>query len=152
MTRNRLAMLFKFIPTALIAGALLAFAAGGCGDNSAGPAKLVPLTLKTAGTGAPQAAGSRARGVSTAGALIGENGDTIPVTFTSAYLVVRDVRFKLSDDGSTDSSDIDDDDGDPSDTTGVCENDTTGVGEHEDDDDAEDDDGEHDDAVMIRFN
>jgi hypothetical protein len=117
----------------------------GCGNNNtAAPAKMVPLTLKASGTGAPAAGAHGARGISASGALISQDGDTIPVTFTSAYLVVRDVRFKISDDGSTDSTDIED--GGESDSTGAGETDSTDVG---DDDHG---DGDHDSAGMVRFN
>jgi hypothetical protein len=128
---GRLAVSLLLIPLALIS-------IQGCGgSNTTGPARLVPLTLKAAGTGAP---GTGARAAALAGTfepMLTATGDTIPVTFTSAYLVVRDVRFKIADGGPTDTTGM----GDESDTTGVGETDST-------DDDA----GEPDSAGMIRFN
>lgn len=120
---------------------LVALFAFGCGSSgtATGPGKLVPLTLKAAVAGAPGVGVHAGR----AGAIVTATGDTIPVTFTSAYLVVRDVRFKVADSGESDSTEMGG--GGEGDSTGSGEHDSTGVG---------DDDGEdgHDAAGMIRFN
>jgi hypothetical protein len=138
-------LLASRIPLLTVVLSLAAFGlvVGGCGDSGGtGPAKLVPLTIQAGGTGA-QAAGARVRGISPAGVLIAENGDTIPVTFTSAWLVTRDVRFKLSDDGSMDTT------GGEWDSTGTGETDSTGTGECDSTGVGEDDD--HESAGMIIF-
>jgi len=140
MNRNRLTPTARPLAAALFIAAAAALAIAGCGGStSTGPSKLVPLTLRASGSPALAMGGHSVRGVSPAGTLISESGDTIPVTFTSAYLVIRDVRFKTSDDGSTDSTGV----GDASDSTGAGETDSTDVGDG--------DDGEHD-AGMVRFN
>jgi hypothetical protein len=115
-------------PAALVLAWTLGLA--GCGGNSpSGPARYVPVTLKAMGVGGTHAsvsAAGRLRGISEMAGVV--DGDTIPVTFTKAYLVVRDVRFKIAggdDDadstggGEMDSTDVDDD----NDSTGVDEDD-----------------------------
>lgn len=100
----------------LLCLALLALAAG-CGkDNVSGPNQ-VPLTLRAMGSGSvskstAMAAGWR-DGIQYSAAA---QADTVPVTFTRALLVVRDVQFVLNED-EEDSLDIDDD------STGVHEDD-----------------------------
>lgn len=81
---------------ALLAGVTLLFAAAGCGTSkpTAPKQNLVPLTLaaQASGTGsfrAPAPAGTAALGAA--------ETDTFDVTLSKAYLVVRDVRFILSD-------------------------------------------------------
>ncbi len=99
-------------------GALLALIAiTGCGGNGAtSPVKPVPLTLQAVPVGgATQRFASSALGAASA-------TDTIPVTFTQALLVIRDVRFVLQGD----------DEGDDTDTLGTAE-DTLGVGEDDGD-------------------
>jgi len=121
-------------PKAFLAGAILLAAAAGCSTNKVtGPAKPVPLTIQGMGVGGTNRAGSPSAALaggtsSRAGAV----DDPLPVTFTKAFLVVRDVRFKLTEGAETDSTDESGDLGDaddPSDSTGV----------HERDDDAEGD-------------
>ena len=124
--------------TALCLAAIL-FGAGCGSDNGSAPVRYVPVTLKAMGVG-----GSHA-GVSGAAALRGGSelaaavdGDTIPVTFTKAYLVVRDIRLIISGEESDSTG------GGENDSTEFDDNDSTGVG------DGDDDDGEHE-AGQIRF-
>ncbi len=99
--------LYGKFPTALI---LVALSAAGCGQkNVSGPVKLVPVTLESRSLGA---AGQGAPATGTFHLATAAEGDTIPVTFTEALLVVRDVRFKVSDDGEADSLDAEPDQGD----------------------------------------
>ena len=114
----------------------LALGAWGCGSGgkTTAPPKLVPLTLSAQGVGGAAqrfAAASLTSGVAAT--------DTIPVTFTQALLVVRDVRFVLPDEFI----------GDDHDTTGMGESDTTGVGET-DSTGVHEDDGEGD-GGQVRF-
>jgi len=93
MTKNRLRPIpiSPTLPTA--AGAiLLAIAFAGCGGHTTAPVKPVPLTLRAAGVG-----GATQR-FTTSALLAPSATDTIPVTFTQALLVVRDVRFVLEGD------------------------------------------------------
>jgi len=128
----RLSRSFIRTPMAFVVGAILLIAGAGCSSDkvTAPGVKPVPMTLKTvsarAATGSPAAALAGGRIFSAAASL-----DTIPVTFTKALLVIRDVRFKLSEGGEADTLDDDDDDD-------LAEHDSTGI--HEDDDD--DDEGE----------
>lgn len=122
-----------------LAGLLAAcvIAAAGCGsDNTSGPARYVPVTLKAMGVGGNQTAVSAVRslrGMTELAAAV--DGDTIPVTFTRAYLVIRDIRFHISGDASdTTGGEMDSTDFDDSDSTGM----------HEEDDD-------HEDMGQIRF-
>lgn len=100
----------------VIAVAALALGAWGCGGGKTNaPVKLVPLTVTAQGVGGAAqrfAASSLTSGVAAT--------DTIPVTFTQALLVVRDVRFVLPDEFMG---------GDDTDSTGTGETDSTGVGE-----------------------
>ena len=105
----------------------LSFAASGCsgGTKTNAPVKPVPLTVTAQGVGGAVqrfAAPSLVAGVAAT--------DTIPVTFTQALLVVRDVRFVLPDELS-DADTLGMGEGDD-DSLGVGENDSTGVGESED--------------------
>jgi len=115
-----------FSPLAAVFLAVIV-ALAGCGsdNNASGPARYVPVTLKAMGVGGSDVAASGAgalRGISELAAAV--EGDTLPVTFTRAYLVVRDVRFNISGEvadttgGETDSTDFDD-----TDSTGVDEDD-----------------------------
>jgi hypothetical protein len=114
-----------FLTVLTLAAALLV--SGGCGsDNAAGPNKRVPLTLRAQGIG-----GASQRFVSAASlaAAMAADTDSIPVTFTRALLVVRDVRFVMAGD------DVEDDDDDSlevgdDDSTDVGDDDSTEV-EHE---------------------
>jgi hypothetical protein len=97
-----------FLTVLALSAALLA--SGGCGsDNAAGPNKRVPLTLRAQGIG-----GASQRFVSAASlaAAVAADTDSIPVTFTRALLVVRDVRFVMAGDDveGDDSTDVGDDD------------------------------------------
>ncbi len=126
---------------ALLTGAILLAAAAGCSANRVtGPAKPVPLTIQAMGVGGASRAGSPSAGLA-GGAPHGAAAvdDTLPVTFTKALLVVRDVRFKLTEGAEADSMDESVDLGDADDP-----NDSTGV--HDGDDDAEEGDG----AVLFR--
>lgn len=105
----------------------LSFAASGCsgGAKTNAPVKPVPLTVTAQGVGGAVqrfASPSLVAGVAAT--------DTIPVTFTQALLVVRDVRFVLPDELS-DADTLGMGEGDD-DSLGVGENDSTGVGESED--------------------
>ena len=119
-------------PKALLAGAFLAIAAAGCSaDKVTGPAKPVPLTIQAMGVGGASRTASPSAALASGAPYAAAAGDEAsPVTFTKALLVVRDVRFKLSDNGPADSADGDgefDAGGD-----GPADHDSTGM--HEDDD------------------
>jgi len=98
----------------LTALAIMAAGLAGCGEDKVASPKRVPLTLEAQGVGA-----AAQRFVLNAASLSGATAqDTIPVTFTRALVVVRDVRFNLADDddeadtlglGDNDSTDADDD-------------------------------------------
>jgi len=88
----------------VLAVALVALAAG-CGDKVTSPTQPVPLTLAARGIGgaSQQFTGATTTLSAAAPAISAE----IPVTYTTALLVVRDVRFVLSesmegDGGATD--------------------------------------------------
>ena len=112
MSHNKLA---DFPRRLLVAGGLagtLVLALAGCGGKaSTGPTQMVPLTLVAQGVG-----GTTARYAAPAAAMFMTaiaDTDTIPVTFTKALLVVRDVRLvrpEVMDDstGQTDSLDATD--------------------------------------------
>jgi len=79
----------------------------GCGGHTTSPVKPVPLTLQAAGVG------GAAQRFTTSALSAPAASDTIPVTFTQALLVVRDVHFALDDEGDdTDTLDVGDDVGD----------------------------------------
>jgi hypothetical protein len=92
-----------------MAGALLIVALAGCGSDSVSGPKRVPLTVKAMGAGAASAQLASGLSFHTAYSAAAES---IPVTFTKALLVVRDVRFHfedgdldtLGDDGDMDST------------------------------------------------
>jgi hypothetical protein len=115
-------------PSAFLAVLALAVgigAGGGCSsDNATGPSKRVPLTVMAQGVGG---ASSRLAAAPNLAAVAVADSDTM-VTYTRALLVVRDVRFVLSDS----------DEGGETDTTGTP-NDST------------DADSEHEDAGQIRY-
>jgi len=119
-------------PRAFLAGAILLAAIAGCSSNKVtAPAKPVPLTIQGMGIGGANRAGSPSA-VLASGApnRAGAVDDTLPVTFTKALLVVRDVRFKLTEGAETDSTDDDlADADDPNDSTGVHERDDDDEGE-----------------------
>jgi hypothetical protein len=93
MTENRLRPIPVPPTLPVAAGAiLLAIAFAGCGGHATAPVKPVPLTLQAAGVG-----GATQR-FTTSALLAPSATDTIPVTFTQALLVVRDVRFVLGGD------------------------------------------------------
>ncbi len=101
-----------------IASVAVVASLAGCGDKATSPIRAVPLTLVAQGSSA-----STARYLAPVGSPLTASSaatDTIPVTFTKALLVVRDVRFVMpeaiddSDDradslGETDSTDMGDD-------------------------------------------
>src|SRR5688572_22465380 len=74
------------------AAPVFALSLAGCGGKTTSPVKPVPLTLEASGVG-----GASQRFTTSALAAPSAT-DTIPVTFTQALLVVRDVRFVLDDD------------------------------------------------------
>lgn len=81
-----------FSPALPLFALLVVLAAAGCSKNVSGPAKMVPLTLKT------QSGGAAAVRVLRAAGLVAADSDTVhvDVTFTRALLVVRDVKFHTS--------------------------------------------------------
>lgn len=114
---------FRTLRRGFRTGSLLAVAAvatvlWGCGkDNVASPQR-VPLTLEAQGVG------SATQHYAAAAALSGTLAqDTIPVTFTRALIVTRDIRFVLPD-----TPEVGDTLGE-SDSTGEAENDSTGAHE-----------------------
>jgi len=108
--RPRLFLAPLFLVVAIAAGLL-----SGCGRDNAAAPKRVPLTLVAQGVGGATQRFAAAAALS--GALA---QDTIPVTFTRALLVVRDVRFALADGGEDE------------DTLGLGEGDSIDA-DHEDD-------------------
>ena len=86
----------------------LAVVVAGCGDHATSPVKPVPLTLQAVPIG------GAAQRFTTSALSAPSATDTIPVTFTQALLVVRDVHFALGDDDAGDDTDtlgVDDGDG-----------------------------------------
>jgi len=100
MTKNDLCPTHVPPTPPIVAGVLLlALALAGCGGHPTSPVKPVPLTLQAAGVGgAAQRFTTPALGAPSA-------TDTIPVTFTQALLVVRDVRFVFEGDDEADDTD-----------------------------------------------
>lgn len=92
MQVNGLRPSHPFVPHLLRAALLLALSLTGCSGKTTSPVKPVPLTLEASGVG-----GASQRFTTSTLAAPAET-DTIPVTFTEALLVVRDVRFVLEDD------------------------------------------------------
>jgi len=93
MSQNDLRCILGRPLAGLLVAGLITLAAAGCGNKTMSPVKPVPLTLVAQGVG-----GSAHRYVAAAGsALLGSTAaaDTVPVTFTKALLVVRDVRLVL---------------------------------------------------------
>src|SRR5215471_18659316 len=88
--------------------ALVLLFAGCSKDNPAGPNR-VPLTLRAMGTGASSASALHAARIGSADYAAAASADTIPVTFTRALLVIRDIRFVLgeSDEGEDESDSLD---------------------------------------------
>lgn len=109
MLRRDLQFPFSWKSLSATAGALLILALAGCGSDSVSGPKQVPLTVKAMGTGAASA--NLASGL-TLHSAYSAAAESIPVTFTKALLVVRDVRFHfedgtldtLGDDGDMDST------------------------------------------------
>ena len=100
MTHSRLTLIGAAVMVGMVASLT------GCGDKSTSPIRSVPLTLTAQGIG-----GSTARYLAPTGSPLTASSaatDTIPVTFTKALLVVRDVRLVFPEalddsDGRTDS-------------------------------------------------
>ncbi|HEU4724226.1 MAG TPA: hypothetical protein VFU59_02905 [Candidatus Eisenbacteria bacterium] len=121
MSRNQLSVYLRRSAGAATLFGALAIALAGCGDKSTNPVRAVPLTLVAQSSGV-----STARYLAPAGSALQASSaatDTIPVTFTKALLVVRDVRFVLPEA-------IDDSD-EQSDSLGAT--DSLGTGEDDDD-------------------
>jgi len=112
-----------------MAGALTILSLAGCGSDSVSGPKQVPLTVKAMGVGA---AAQPASGL-TFHTAYSAAAESIPVTFTKALLVVRDVRFHFED-GDTDT--LDDGDMDSTGSQGDS------IGEGEDD---------HEEGGMVTF-
>jgi hypothetical protein len=126
MTFRSLRSPLSWMSLSAMAGALFLLALAGCGsDNVSGP-KQVPLTVKAMGTGA--ASSARLASGLTIHSAYSAAAESIPVTFTKALLVVRDVRFHFGD-GENDTLDTGDGD---LDSTGTQE-DSTGESEGDDD-------------------
>jgi hypothetical protein len=88
---------------------VLALVSAGCGGHATSPVKPVPLTLQAVPIG------GAAQRFTTSALNAPSATDTIPVTFTQALLVVRDVHFALGDDDAedTDTLGVGDGDGGP---------------------------------------
>ncbi len=113
MTRNKLKS-----KLAVPLFAFLLVLAAGCGKSVSGPAKMVPLTLKTG------AGGAAAVRVLRSASLVAADSDTVhvDVTFTRALLVVRDVKFHTAEtDGEGDGENVEAE----GDSLGDAENDST---------------------------
>jgi hypothetical protein len=108
----------------LLASACLAsaLALAGCGSDSVSGPKQVPLTVKAMGAGSQASPANLASGLALQTAYSAA-AESIPVTYTKALLVVRDVRFHFED-GREDTLDTDDGD---EDSTGI--EDSTGMDE-----------------------
>lgn len=118
MSLNNLSNIPRLAMGGAIATVAIIASLTGCGDKATSPIRAVPLTLVAQSSGA-----TSARYLAQAGSPLTASSaatDTIPVTFTKALLVVRDVRLVMpeaiddSDDradslGATDSTDMDDD-------------------------------------------
>jgi hypothetical protein len=85
----------------------------------------VPLTLRAMGSGTTQASTVAAGATATVESAAAAQADTIPVTYTQALLVVRDVRFVFNDRETEDEDDSLD-----------VENDSTEVEDGDDEDEA----------------
>jgi hypothetical protein len=92
--------------------------AAGCSKQISGPAKMVPLTLKSQASGVSPVRALRAATAASADS----DSSHVVFSFTRALLVVRDVRFKTAFEG------------DEEDTLGEHEADGDTLGEHEADD------------------
>ncbi|MEK7347284.1 MAG: hypothetical protein AABZ94_00275 [Candidatus Eisenbacteria bacterium] len=91
MSLNNLKIYLRRLFGGAAAVGVLALSVVGCGDKATGPVSSVPLTLVAQGVG-----GNTARYLAPAGSPLTASSaatDTIPVTFTKALLVVRDVRL-----------------------------------------------------------
>lgn len=142
MFRKELAFGGVRAPGALLAAATLLIAFAGCSANKVtAPAKQVPLTLLSVGAGANRAGslGATPAGRTPFHATAGV--DPLPVTFTKALLVVRDVRFKLTEGAESDSAETDstEGEGEIGDRNELGDHDSTGV--HEGDDHSDDGEG-----------
>lgn len=116
---------FSWKSLSAMAGALAILGLAGCGSDSVSGPKQVPLTVKAMGTGAQASSARLASGLAFHSAYSAA-AESIPVTFTKALLVVRDVRFHFED-GDLDTLG---DDGDM-DSTG-SQGDSIGEGEDDD--------------------
>ena len=106
MLRNTPLTTRPLLAAALLAGAVGLVALAGCGSGPTTPSqKMVPLTLSAQGSGVSSVR-LPAPVASTAPATAEET--PVEVTFSKALLVVRDVRFVLSDLGEQDTTDTGD--------------------------------------------
>ena len=127
-------------PPLLVILFLSILGAAGCSKQISGPAKMVPLTLKSQGSGVSPVRALRAATAASA------DSDTSHVvfSFTRALLVVRDVRFQTPEgDG--------DENGAGEDTLGEHEADGDSLGEHEADGDSlGEHEGDHENGIVFR--
>jgi len=102
MNRNNFRPIHALLTLPVAAGSLvLALGFAGCGGHATSPVKPVPLTLQAVPVG-----GSAQR-FSTSTLNAPSATDSIPVTFTQALLVVRDVKFELEGEEGDDTDSLD---------------------------------------------
>lgn len=125
MSLNNLKIYSRRLFGGAAAVCVLALSLAGCGDKATGPVSSVPLTLVAQGVG-----GNTARYLAPAGSPLTASSaatDTIPVTFTKALLVVRDVRLVFP--GAFDDSDGETDSTGATDSLGVSDGDDDAKGQ-----------------------
>ena len=125
MTPRSLRSSFSWKSLSAMAGTLAILGLAGCGSDSVSGPKQVPLTVKAMGAGAQASPARLASGLLSQSAYSAA-AESIPVTFTKALLVVRDVRFHFED-GDLDTLG----DGGDMDSTG-SQGDSIGEGEDDD--------------------
>ena len=122
MTPHRLNASARSLPFLVL---LFLMAAAGCGKSVSGPAKMVPLTLRTQGGAATAIRALRAA------SLASSDSDTVhvDVTFTRALLVVRDVKFHTAE--GDDEGDLQGGGDAENDSLGEAEGDSLGEAEND---------------------